>query len=145
MCLRCDGYTEQQIIGMTEMHIRVFGWSVAAVEEARPWTYSIGLLENFGHPELVVTDMEIGLAKVLINEVATVVKDGVDPRARHELQSMGVELVVVDERHLRTRLFNSWTRYYGEPPHAGDFVQILPPPEMFCACHRDTYRRLDRI
>lgn len=144
MCLRCDGYSEEQISGMTEMHIRVYGWSVVAVEEARPWSYSIGLLENFAHPELVVTDMEIRSAKALINAVADVVRRGNGQPAHCELQDRGVEMVVVGERHMRSRLFNSWTRYYGEPPHAGDFVQILPPPEMYCACHRDKYRRLDR-
>ncbi len=130
---------------MTEMHIRVYGWSVASVENARPWTFSIGLLESFAHPELVVTDMEFDAAHALINAVGDVVRDSDGRPSDVALKAMGVELVPVAERHLRSQRFNAWRAYYGERPRAGDFVQILPPPGMYCACHQATCRRLDRV
>ncbi|MEP7201670.1 MAG: DUF4262 domain-containing protein [Ilumatobacteraceae bacterium] len=127
------------------MHILVCGWSVAAVEEDPPWSYSIGVLEKFAHPELVVMDMEIQAAGSLINYVGSQVRDGGGFLDHDALRAEGIRLVDVHERHMRSRLFKSWTRYYGEQPQAGDFVQILPPPELFCPCHRHAYRRLDRV
>ena len=126
------------------MQILVHGWSVAAVEAKRPWCYSIGVLETYAHPELVVMDIEIQTAHNLINYVGACVRDRGGILDRNALQAEGIRFVDVHESHLRTNLFGSWKRYYGEAPRAGDFVQILPPSEMFCPCHQDAYRRLDR-
>ena len=144
MCLRCDGYTEIDVHNTTEMQILVHGWSVAAVEENRPWAYSIGVLETYAHPELVVMGVEIKVAHDLINYIGGCVRDGGGVLDHKDLHAEGIRLVDVHERHLRSNLFGSWIRYYGELPRAGDFMQILPPPEFFCACHRQAYRRLDR-
>ena len=143
MCLRCDGYTENDVHNTTEMQILVHGWSVAAVEEKRPWAYSIGVLETYAHPELVVMGVEIKIAHDLINYIGGCVRDGGGVLDHKGLRAEGIRLVDVHERHLRSNLFGSWIRYYGELPRAGDFMQILPPPEFFCACHRQAYRRLD--
>lgn len=131
-------------MGMTDMHIRVHGWSVAGVEEKRPWSYTIGLLESFGHPELVVTDMELASAHALINVVGGVVRDGDGTPDPEALAALGVQLVEVLPKHLRSHWFGSWSQFYGELPRPGDFLQILPPPGMFCECHQRTYRRFDR-
>ena len=144
MCLRCDGYSEDDVHNTTEMQILVHGWSVAAVEQNAPWAYSIGVLETYAHPELVVMGVELGTAQSLINYVGACVRDGGGVVDHAGLQAEGIRLVEVHERNLRSDLFRSWARYYGELPRAGDFVQILPPPDIFCACHQQAYRRLDR-
>ncbi len=88
--------------------------------------------------------VEIKVAHDLINYIGGCVRDGGGVLDHKDLHAEGIRLVDVHERHLRSNLFGSWIRYYGELPRAGDFMQILPPPEFFCACHRQAYRRLDR-
>ena len=145
MCWRCDGYSEKQVHDATEMQILVHGWSVAAVEATRPWCYSIGVLERFGHPELVVMDIQTKAGQALINFVGALVRDGDGIADQKVLKQERIRLVTVHERHVRSELFAMWSDYYGESPKRGDFVQILPPPQMLCPCHRHAYRRLDRV
>ena len=143
MCLRCDGYSEKQIQQMTEMQIAVHGWGVVAVDDHPPVAYSIGVLENYGHPELVVMDIETLAAQQLINHVGALIRDGGGALDRDVLSGQGIQIVEVHPTHLRSGLVGGWARYYGERPRAGDFVQILPPPQLLCACHRDMIHRLD--
>jgi len=46
MCLKCDGYTDEQIDQALELHILIHGWAVQGVEPATPdgpaggWAYT---------------------------------------------------------------------------------------------------------
>ncbi|HEY4333660.1 MAG TPA: DUF4262 domain-containing protein [Ilumatobacteraceae bacterium] len=126
------------------MQILVHGWSVVQVEGKRPFAYSVGILETLAHPELVVMDMKLDSALSLINYVGGVIRDNGGMADPDVLRLDGISLVDVHAKHVRSDLFGSWEGYYGEPPRPGDFMQILPPPEVYCACHRHAYRRLDR-
>jgi Domain of unknown function (DUF4262) len=143
MCLRCDGYSEEEVWRATDLAIRTFGWSLVLVEDESPWLYTIGLLESFGHPELVVVDIKLERGELLIRSVAQMVEDtgGVDWR---ELKRRGIGLVTVHDDHLRSDLFGSWINFYDKVPASGSFLQVLPPKDWFCACHQSAGRRLDR-
>src|SRR3546814_5333971 len=53
-----------------------FGWAVQGVEASTPWTYTIGLTERFGHPELVLAGIDISLAMNILNALADRVAGG---------------------------------------------------------------------
>lgn len=55
---------------MTDLHIRVRGYSLVRVEADEPWCYTIGLPESYGHPELVTHNLEMDAQVELIRAVA---------------------------------------------------------------------------
>ena len=61
---------------MTDLHIRVHGYSLVQVEAAMPWCYTIGLQESFGHSELVACGLEMSFEVELIRTVAGMVTTG---------------------------------------------------------------------
>jgi len=70
---------------MDEVDLRVrrdvdtFGWHVVKImgdEVAPPWAFSIGLEEQFSHPEIVIFGMDLDPLHRLVNELGTQVKRG---------------------------------------------------------------------
>jgi hypothetical protein len=141
MCMRCDGYSWDEIERHTDLMIRVHGFTTVHVAAAAPWTYTIGALESWDQPELLVVDIDPVVQQAL---VLAVVDDYAD---RGEiipstLELLDVELVPVDESHLVGGLVAGWEARYSMAATAGDFVQVVPGPSWFCA-ECDPPRRLD--
>ena len=126
-----------------DLAIRVYGWYFTQIEADPPWSYTIGLLQTWHHPELVVTDMDHQPAAALLRwAVALIEQFGrLEPA---ELASHGIEVVEVVPEHLESDLFGGWANFYGGLPAPGSFVQIVPPAGWFCEHHRGMVRRLDR-
>lgn len=60
-------------------NIDQYGWhivSVLADEEGPSFSYSIGLFESFGHPEVIFVGLKIELAQILINNIGYSIKEG---------------------------------------------------------------------
>ena len=80
MCFLCDGGTIEDLERLIAAHIIEPGWHVAGVEGAgrdASWAYTIGLLERFDHPELIVTGCCCGpCAMACVNSLAASVRDG---------------------------------------------------------------------
>lgn len=58
MCMLCEGASAQDVLDGFRSRIAEFGFTMVSVGGgSSSWTYTIGLLENFGHPELVVTGL----------------------------------------------------------------------------------------
>ncbi len=80
MCFICDGGTHDEYDLIVEANIKRVGWHLTAVEatsRSPGWVYSIGLLESFDHPELVVMGsccMECGGAQ--LNDLARLIEAG---------------------------------------------------------------------
>ena len=70
MCLRCDGYSDDDGNRMVDLHIRVYGYHITQVEDRDPWCYTIGLEQSFGHPEVVTTSLEMSAQVELIQTFA---------------------------------------------------------------------------
>ena len=56
MCFFCDGGTTDEYHRKVSDDIDDPGWHLIGVEARPMWGYTIGLLERFGHPELVAVD-----------------------------------------------------------------------------------------
>lgn len=141
MCLICDGYSQEQAMGAVDMHIRIHGWHLALVEDDRPWAYTVGLSESFDVPELVVVGVKLGAAEKLIRLAVEVIMAGGE--LDRGLAQYGAETATVHERHLNGELFGTWVRRYDALPPPGSFLQVVPPADWFCDCHRDSCPRLD--
>ena len=143
MCMRCDGYSWDEIDRHTDLMIRVHGYLMLHVgDQAGSWTYTIGTIESWDQPELIVLDVEPELQAVLVHAVA-------DDYVRHgevrddTLDMLDVELVPVDESHFTAGMVAAWEERYSMVPQAGDFVQIVPGSSWFCPAHAARVRRLD--
>jgi hypothetical protein len=61
-------------------NIDQYGWhiiSVLADDIGPSFSYSIGLYESFGHPEVIFVGLKIELAQILINNIGHSIKEGV--------------------------------------------------------------------
>jgi Domain of unknown function (DUF4262) len=143
MCLECDGYSFEQVMQVIDLDIRTYGWHHVLVEDAKPWSYTVGLRESFGHPELAVVDLELSAQVALVRWACESIEDSgsID---EFERSALGVEIVTVHDAHLRSgEWFGTWHAFYDEEPPPGSFLQVLPPPGWECEHHRGRSRRLD--
>jgi len=144
MCLQCDGYSYEQAMLELDLRIRVHGWALVQVEGGvTSWSYTIGLTENYAHPELAMTTVRLELQSAVIHRlVDDIVETGhldLDLVAEREL-----ELVEVHPTRFVEDWFGTWSNRYERPPAPGGFLQIVPPASWFCECHASATPRLDR-
>jgi hypothetical protein len=60
-------------------HIENHGWNVTNIREqdGQPgWAFTIGLFENFGHPEMVIFGLNLQIRHSILNWIGTNVKQG---------------------------------------------------------------------
>lgn len=79
MCVRCEGRTLEEVRQHYLELIEVHGWAVCGVEGGTepPFAYTVGLTRFHGHPELLVSGLELTDATGLLNEVGETVREGV--------------------------------------------------------------------
>ena len=89
MCRMCEGISREQLLDEARCHIIHHGWFLQGIvpapnETGATWVYTVGLLENFDHPELVVTDISYEQGGALLNELGELVRRclATDPRKR---------------------------------------------------------------
>jgi hypothetical protein len=144
MCLECDGYSHEEAMQALDLQITIYGWALMQIQgEGETWCYTIGLLENYGHPELTLLDVGIEYQRGYIdNLVEDIVEGGeLSPLTMMEL---GVECVEVHDDHLRSDLFGKWAARHNRYPRPGEFLQVVPPRSAFCECHANAITRLDQ-
>lgn len=146
MCLQCDGYSYEEAMQALDLRIRVHGWVLQQVvddDAGITWSYTIGLVENYGHPELAMLDVKASEQnRVLRLLVDGIVRHGAISDAMVTLERL--EVVDVHLDHLQSELFGTWGNRYGFLPPPGSFRQVLLPSSAFCACHADAVTRLDK-
>ena len=118
-----------------DLTIRTYGWQLNQITDDHPWSYSIGLLESYDHPELMITGLELEVQNIVIRKIvdSIVTNGGVDHAF---LEREGVTLVEVHPNHLAGDWFGTWSNFYERLPAPGSFLQIVPPSDWFCDCHQ---------
>ena len=118
-----------------DLTIRTYGWQLQLVTDTNPWSYTIGLLESYGHPELMVAGLKVDTQNMMLRKIVSAIEQtgSVDDEF---LESEGVTLVEVHPNHLASDWFGTWSNFYERIPAPGSFLQIVPPPDWFCDCHR---------
>jgi hypothetical protein len=79
MCLKCQGWTDEEIWQKRLQTIERHGWAVTAVTgdgTSVTFAYTIGLTRYHGHPELLVTGMPQATAGKFLNSLAEQVRAG---------------------------------------------------------------------
>ena len=69
MCLQCDGYSFEQSMLSLDLTIRTYGWQLNQVTDANPWSYTIGLTESYGHPELMSLRARLDVQNTVIRKI----------------------------------------------------------------------------
>jgi hypothetical protein len=142
MCMRCDGYTWEEIARHTDLVIRVHGFTTVRVESERPWTYTVGAIESWDQPELIVVDIDPAIQTTLIRAVSDDYVDIGEIRPE-TLELLDVELLTVDASHFADGLVAAWEGRYSMAASTGDFVQLFPGSSWFCGGCDKPRRRLD--
>lgn len=143
MCIECDGYSHDQAMQALDLQIRVHGWTLVQVEDgSTSWCYTVGLVENYGHPELVLFDVAIETQHPLMTRLVDLVASA-GKLPPHRLAELGLRCANVHPDHLDGDLFGTWANRYGELPQQGDMIHVRLPASAYCACHAPQVRRLD--
>lgn len=148
MCDICDGKTEQDIFDDQNDRVAARGWTLQGVEPGQHgsgWVHTIGLIENFDSPELVVTGVDLPHGGGLLQDVCQRIADGLCVEAGDALELDGYvfEFEAVHASYLAHGLLASWERYYariGEPPGPLRALQVVVPSAGLCD-HCDRKRR----
>lgn len=146
MCMICDGYSYEDADRWLDLTIRVHGFAMQQVEgdeKVDPWTYTIGLAESFGRPDLILLDGEPARQGRLLKAIVE------DSRARGTfdeaaLAAEDIELVPVHPTHTAGNLVATWANRYQRTPRQGEFLQVVLGKSYFCECCYPKVRRLDR-
>lgn len=138
MCRICEGATRQQVLDEARCHIIHHGWFLQGIE-ATPgeddgyWVYTVGLLENFGHPELVVTDIEYREGATMLNWLGEKVRAGFDLRTMRFDELGLADLRPVHPSHFDNDLVNTYIDLQRRIPDPGDYLQVVPA-NAYCDC-----------
>lgn len=126
--LNDDGETDPFWRGL-DVALRIHGWTAMVVgddlHDDGGWAYTLGLQENFGHPDLILLDTCPTLSWPVITSLAGSVA------ALGQLDAGfgcdGGTTVPVHPRQLEDGLVTCWEDFYELSAREGDFVQVLPP------------------
>jgi hypothetical protein len=130
----CDGWTLDEAQADLNDRKQRFGWALQGVEGARPWAYSIGLTERFGHPELVMVGVPLDAAGAMVNRIGRRIAEGEDFLAGDRLFEGEIELEVggVHSVHVASGLVRQWEEHYWRHPEVAPpelhVLQLLPVP-----------------
>ncbi|HWV73583.1 MAG TPA: DUF4262 domain-containing protein [Pseudosphingobacterium sp.] len=97
-----------QIPGKLEKDISEHGWQVVMIPATSylpPFAYTVGLWENYGHPELIGFGLPIGLFHLILNKAGELVKSGSTIQINKEyedfLETYLTTFIPVDPRNLK--------------------------------------------
>jgi hypothetical protein len=143
MCLECDGYSHEEAMQALDLQIRVHGWALVQVQDdTTSWSYTVGLVEHYGHPELSLIDVDYEYAARLMHELVA----GITTRGAMSpwpIRREGLQCIEVHPDHLRGDLFGTWSNRYGRLMKPGEMIQVLLPAGAYCEFHATVARRLD--
>lgn len=109
----------------TVTHIENFGCSVVSVKPTKSdlgWSYTIGIFDTCGQPELITVGLSPNTAHFLLNEAAKLLRNGVDiTRGRHPdlIRNVDCEFHPVDPKWV-SHIMN-WAIWY----YRGDIPPVL--------------------
>lgn len=118
MCDICNGKTYEQVEAETRDRVRQLGWAVQGVQpsDGHPgWAYTVGLLDSYDHPELVVVDDDWARGASLLNALGRAVRDGAifEPGDAIDLCGSRAEVIDVHPDHLASNVMAMWHNIRG--------------------------------
>ena len=116
MCDICDGMTHDEFNERTMRGIEQYGWYITGVEDGPGlgWAYTIGLLEGFDHPELIVAGLGWPESGHLLNQLGDRVAAGrllYPGLADETIEGIDFGVVAPDQWKAQST-FAGWLGYY---------------------------------
>lgn len=113
MCDICNGTSFEQFLLDVIDDIRTTGWHVSGVEPElgrNGWAYTVGLMDSYDHPELVIVDDDWTRGAWILNALGKAVRDGAvfAPGERIHLGAAHAEIVDVHPVHRAGDLMGTW-------------------------------------
>lgn len=150
MCDICDGMTHQESMERMHAHVSSGSWALQGVEAGehqRPWAYTIGLVQNFGHPELVIIDGDLQDNAIILNQLSEWVREGdrFVPGMLIESDGCAIEFGTVHPSYVRHGLCASWSAYSdwtGADPGRLELLEVITTPSRYCEHHEGMPRGL---
>ena len=137
MCRMCEGTSREQLLDEARCHIIHHGWFLQGIvpgpDGGGGWVYTVGLLENFDHPELVVADISYEDGGALLNDLGEFVRQGHDLRRLPKSKTGLATIRAVHPRHFDHDLVNTYIALESRMPLAGDYLQVVP--DRYCSAH----------
>jgi hypothetical protein len=142
MCKMCEGFSQEEMLADDAAIIAEHGYLVTGVGEGDPphWTYTVGLLDLVGHPELIVAGPHFEVAGALLNLVGREIIGGrsFGPGDAMDLPDDGaVRFGQVHPIQHRLGTFNVWhalaERGDVRAEHL-EVVQVFIPRAAICEC-----------
>lgn len=137
MCFFCQGGTVAEYNDTVSANISKTGWHLTGVEASpgQPrWVYTIGLIESFEHPELVVVGgCCIDCSGAQLNDLGRLVEAGTrfsESAAVCDCHAGGpARFGRVHPGHWQTDRFAAWTNYYAplDGPVQPEALQVINP------------------
>jgi hypothetical protein len=151
MCEICAGKTYDDLYRRIHGSVAAGGWALQGVgggTDGRLWVYSIGLIENFGHPELVITDGDTRGSAMLLNQIGDWIAAGDRYPAGSGIvdDEFTISFGAVHPEVLDAGLCAMWTDYYrwrGWTPGPLEALQVVTETPWSCE-HTEERRALAR-
>ncbi len=145
MCELCNGISVDALMTQTFERIAANRFTMVGVEGPRRWAYTVGLVESFDHPELIVTGLEFERTSALLTGVADRVRAGerfTNAAGPIDVADTRVHFTPVHPAQWVQGRFNMWSAYYDWvglrlDPTAIQVVWPLGsgcPPDRQCNC-----------
>lgn len=143
LCDICNGLTREEVRERLAEKVACRGFAIQVVEAAprqRGWAYTVGLIENYDHPEFVLVNAKVPTGAAVLDALGQHVRRGSELLPGDSVWAAGwpVDLVQVHPAHLNHGVFDSWLGLYSWLPSPPEFsaLEVVLPPEAFCPCHR---------
>jgi len=132
--MRCDGYSLEEFRRHVDLTIRVNGYLIQQVADDLDddeWTYTVGVADSWGHPDLLIVDGPLEVQSQLVAELVTDVRDHgqISPEL---LDDLDLSLVPVHESHFASGIVGIWEDHHSRAATNGDFLQIRFGPVWLC-------------
>ncbi len=124
MCMLCDGSSIEEIEQRSDLIIQVYGFLLQQVESDRPWTYTVGMFESWGQPDLVMTEAPLAVQRKVVAALASDCESGGTISAEL-VAALDVELVPVHPCHFVGGLVAMWEHRYSMAAGVGDFKRVV--------------------
>ncbi|HEX6394000.1 MAG TPA: DUF4262 domain-containing protein [Acidimicrobiales bacterium] len=145
MCAFCEGETHEDFVDSLRCKVSRFGFTLMSVgdgPEDRGVVYTIGLIDECDHPELLISGYPIADAAEILCDVGRFVSRGhrIDQwRSFRYKRAAKLGLVQIDEEHLRDGLMAAWNWCYGDVDVGRlTALQVLLPDGSCCFRHQTT-------
>ncbi|MEY2419083.1 MAG: hypothetical protein QOG90_1763 [Actinomycetota bacterium] len=149
----CEGQTIEDHLAWIGDSIERAGWAlqgVATGSSSKDWAYTIGLMENYDHAELVVSGVDATLASRMLNAMAAGVATG-ERYEPGELIEFGdgdvvARFVKVHPSYFAGDKFAMWFNYYASTGRGMNvaFTQAAVLDPNYCDMHQRGTGWLDR-